>query len=211
MKIRSLAPALAAALLTASLAACATDQEKVVLVPTASALEQCKAALLNAEPPQTTIPLCQRAASTPGIDPAAHLYLGQALLSGGLRPEAKAEYALYISLTGAPDAAVTLAKLQIEDGELTQAQVLVEHTLSHNPSYVEAHELLGEIGRLRHDCRLALAGYDGALRLSPGYGPAMEGKALLLRTVGCAAPAAPVIKGGPTLQGGAKALRPDQW
>lgn len=199
--------------LAASLAACATDQERVVVVPTLSQLEQCKASLSNNEPPSFTIQVCQAAAAQPGVDPAAHAYLADAYLRAGARPQAKGELQIFISLTNSAEGRAKLARLHLEDGELVQAQTQLEAAIASSPSFVEARYLLGEVGRLRGDCRLGLSGYDGALRLAPAHAPSIEGRAALIRLRGCAGTPMSIVpqKGGSTLQGGARALKPGEW
>lgn len=164
---------------------------------------------------QRMLTLCQEAASAQAADPQAFRCLAEAQARLGYRNEAESSYLTYLDrVPGDADARLALAKLLMDNGRYTQAQVQLEKVLTQNPSNVEVLTMLGDVFRLQNLCKPALEYYDRALSLSRNHGPALEGKGKAQQG-GCRSATTthepPVRDGGSTLRGGGAALKPGEW
>lgn len=80
---------------------------------------------------------------------------------------ARTLYAAVQSTKALPWAKLGIARIECEQGQLTQAQRTLESLLAENPTYADAHDVMGRVQLEQGDLAGALETYRNALQLTP--------------------------------------------
>jgi len=124
------------------------------------------------------------ATRVPGSAPIQN-FLGQILVKGGDPAQARQAFlAALKARSGYPPALLEIAKLDLGEGKLTEAASGLTAILAANPSYLQAHLLLGAVEERRSNFTQAIAEYRKALELDDRNKMALNNLAYVLAEYG---------------------------